>query len=50
MHVRKGNPELSSKALKVLIPFHVINLCEKTCFILGYIKYEFQNCVKNNGV
>jgi len=38
LHVRKDYPDLSSKALKVLIPFLTTYLCNKSFSTLVYIK------------
>jgi hypothetical protein len=47
LHVRKDYPELSSKALKVLIPFPTTYLCEKAFSALVYIKNKFRNRIEN---
>jgi len=41
-HVRKVYPKLSSKALKVLIPFFTTYFCEKAFSAFLYIKNKFQ--------
>lgn len=38
---------LSSKALKVLIPFHTTYLSEKVVSLIVYIKYNFRNRIEN---
>jgi len=47
LHVRKDYPQLSSKALKVLIPFPTTYLCEKAFSALVYIKNKFRNRLEN---
>jgi hypothetical protein len=40
-------PVLSSKALKVLIPFPTTYLCEKAFSALVYVKNKFRNRLEN---
>jgi zinc finger BED domain-containing protein 5/7/8/9 len=47
LHVRKDYPQLSNKALKVLIPFPTTYLCEKAFSALAYIKNKFRNRIEN---
>ncbi|XP_026819147.1 zinc finger BED domain-containing protein 5-like [Rhopalosiphum maidis] len=47
LHVRKDYPQLSSKALKVLIPFPTTYLCEKAFSALVYTKNKFRNRIEN---
>ncbi|KAL4136257.1 hypothetical protein QTP88_007808 [Uroleucon formosanum] len=47
LHVRKDYPQLSSKALKVLIPFPTTYLCEKAFSALVYIENKFRNRLEN---
>ncbi|KAL4130817.1 hypothetical protein QTP88_008198 [Uroleucon formosanum] len=46
-HVQKDYPVLSSKALKVLIPFPTTYLCEKAFSALVYVKNKFRNRLEN---
>jgi len=47
LHVQKAYPVLSSKALKVLIPFPTTYLCEKAFSALVYVKNKFRNRLEN---
>jgi hypothetical protein len=47
LHVRTDYPELSYKALKVLIPFPTTYLCEKAFSALMYLKNRYRNRVRN---
>ncbi|XP_025416803.1 zinc finger BED domain-containing protein 5-like [Sipha flava] len=47
LHVQKDYPVLSSKALKVLIPFPTTYLCEKAFSALVYVKNKFRNRLEN---
>ncbi|CAI6357184.1 unnamed protein product [Macrosiphum euphorbiae] len=47
LHEQKDYPVLSSKALKVLIPFPTTYLCEKAFSTLVYVKNNFRNRLEN---
>jgi hypothetical protein len=47
LHVRTDYPELSYKALKVLIPFLTTYLCEKAFSALMYLKNKYRDRLRN---
>jgi hypothetical protein len=47
LHVRTDYPELSYKALKVLIPFPTTYLCENVFSVLMYLQNKYRNRLRN---
>lgn len=46
-HLHADFPELSEKAMKILMPFVTTYLCEKSFSVLVYLKNKYRNRLKN---
>jgi len=46
-HLQADFPELSEKAMKILMPFVTTYLCEKSFSVLVYLKNKYRNRLKN---